>query len=133
VEKELADKLTGYLEVVESGVNKGTAFVSEQVPLYVQEFLAWELWSSIILSVLFLIGSGLAFRGMKACAAEADKEGKASRDNGAEIFGTIVCFIGMCVLFGFSGWQACHAVKVGVAPRVVIVDYLRKEITACRR
>lgn len=62
MDEELKQKLSEYLDQLESGIQQAGGFVIDEVPLVVKEYLNWEIYSygfsavvSLIVAILFSV------------------------------------------------------------------------------
>jgi hypothetical protein len=120
VSEEVQAKMLQYLQQFEAGVKSAADFSAEQAPLVVQEFLAWEFWSNFIggLSCAFamivvLIGAFIVYK--KA------EEGSAER-----IVATVLTFAFSILLLIPTSIHLSRALKIKVAPRVVVLEEISK-------
>lgn len=99
-------------------------FTAEQAPLVVQEYLAWELTSNIYLivfwAVMLTLSLVLANAGLRTWRAGIsdqcfDKQALAVATIVLALVASLISFVGAAV----SGYRA---VKVSVAPRVVLIE-----------
>lgn len=105
-----------------SWAQEGGAFVKEQAPLYAQEVLAWQFWVSILGAILGLLLIGFAcYLAPKAKARLEDYSG-----DEAVLVATVLFFLA-CAIVGpiLLCVNVSTAVKVKVAPRVVVIEALR--------
>jgi hypothetical protein len=106
-------------EMIHNGVN----FVSEQAPDVVKQFLTWKFWESGAWIVVFTVVIGLALYARRKASQFSDAQ---KRDEFP------VGWIAKWVLFIFIGWtlafpirfHALNMVKIGVAPKVYIIEYV---------
>ena len=90
----------------------------DQAPLYIQELLAWEFWSSSIYAGVFLVATIVVFFVLK-------KLFKVVGNDDLVVPVIIVSVIAAVLLpFGFIT-SVRDAVKVKVAPRVVLVEKIQ--------
>lgn len=118
--EEIQQRITKYLDAIESQASSAGDFVVEQTPLLAQEYLAWEFWSSVINSVALLpVGVALAiccilgFRAFWKCE---------NREQHPEVVILIVPLLLSFACFLQSVDLGRRAVKVSVAPRVVLLE-----------
>jgi heme/copper-type cytochrome/quinol oxidase subunit 2 len=95
----------------------GATFAAEQTPLLVQEWLRWELASS-------LIYAGLAVVVIAACVYGCVRAVKMKNSDDAENM-FLACFVMGIVALVVAGINTHDAIKVWVAPRVVIVERIK--------
>jgi hypothetical protein len=108
-------------------------FVTEQTPMYIKELLGWYFWDAIfgasifgLFSVIFLtIGITLIKNGMKI--VEENKSLRWKDPSGFVGGGIMTVIIGVGISTGF--FVNMHdAIKVKVAPRVVLVEEISKKL-----
>lgn len=124
----MQERLMKYLNHLEDLAGKTEDFAAEQVPLYIQELLTWMFWDSVmcaafaaLILVISLVLVGFGFKLLE--------HAKKTKDDGLEFFGgmtvilmailAVVCLLPICI-------NTKQAVKISVAPRVVIVEELKK-------
>jgi uncharacterized membrane protein YjjP (DUF1212 family) len=116
--EELKTRLNKYLDTLEQSLATGTDFVSDQAPLVVQEFLAWEFWTSFVFAVLFMLFSvAVVVATVKlARVTTEDVEEKAA----LYCIGTVVWFVPTLLLVV----NLMDAAKVHMAPRVYLLEHI---------
>lgn len=138
MDKALEERLLKYMDYVE-GAAKGTAdFVTEQAPDVVNQFLAWEFWYNVFLTAIWVtltLTFYLIWRRNYPKTMAADAEAAEASHN-AEPWRTVL-LTAVCVcsgaLFGIMGAvDACDALKVAVAPKVVLLEKIA-ELTTPQR
>lgn len=114
--EEIKAAVIEYLKTFESGLKKAGEFSMEQVPLVVQEFLAWEFWGSIAAATVCCIAIAIVFPLHKAGCKISDpfSEGR--------ILTHILSVFSWIVLSVSAVIQLVEALKVTVAPRLVILE-----------
>lgn len=100
-----------------------TDFLTTQTPLYVQELLAWSFvyytaWCvvNIVLMVPFIY-----------IIRQAVKEYQRTDSQEEQDFCVFLVFLALIItgcVFGASCYNASQAIKIKVAPRVYLVDYI---------
>lgn len=127
--ERLAGVATESVEQIKAWV-EGTAspFMADQAPLYVQEVVAWEIWSHAALTALgfgLLVVAGLAFV-MLVRVGSKIPEGKASYDVEQTFtwwfFSSATLGLIGCTVFAVNAYCMLRPI---VAPRVVILEHLR--------
>jgi len=125
VDKQVEKKLIDYLVGLEKTAGEAKEFIVEQAPLYVQEFLAWYFWSSILLAATGLLLFFVGFVYWKWFIPFAAKE----RDDYWDDERKVLSWVGLLIICGFGIGTfligVIDATKVSVAPRVVIVEELK--------
>jgi hypothetical protein len=120
--EKLQNQLTKMLEWAERATSTGVEFVVEQTPLYIQELLVYNFWISLIyflIGILILVGSMILF--IKAISAM-------KKNDFWECSPFLTCFLlpigmGVGLMKENTDW-----LKIKLAPRVYIIDYLRTEL-----
>lgn len=116
INEEIKQKMVQYLQTFEAGVKKAGEFSAEQAPLVVQEFLAWEFWSSFvafaICSLIVLLVAGAFIYWLRG--TKEDTEFKV-------LVGVVPGMV--CLFMQIPIWtNAYNAGKVAVAPRIVVLE-----------
>jgi hypothetical protein len=111
---ELQKALAAFLQTMLASVEQGAAFAQEQAPLVVQEFLRWGLMSNALGAAVFAVGAFVCIRLTRGFWEE-------DSDSTVAIFSCIGAVAGVCL----SVVCAFDALKVWVAPRVYVLDWLR--------
>lgn len=114
MKQELLDKLlTDLLSIVE----KGTTLVAEQLPLIAQELLQYRLCIAIVgvgIGLLFFILAALVFSKTKNVRCTDTKVG-------ITIGAIILAVVGASIVLA----NGTTAIKIKIAPRLYVIDYLR--------
>lgn len=110
-------------------IGQGADFAKEQIPLVVNEFLLWNFWSDIGIMILLFISAFIFF---KVCKWAINKV-NLSRDEEPWILLAILAGIGIipCLIGAFV--HGFDAMKIKVAPRVYIIEYVHDALTEPRR
>lgn len=113
------------LEWVGSAAEKGGTFLEQELPLFAHEVVAWYFWSSIFLCCVFAcIGIFLVVLSYILHSFWAEAKDRYVQE--WCVAGMLVTFIFGCFsLFGASTSNGYSAVKAYVAPRVVLLDYVK--------
>ena len=111
--EELEAKLLASAGKIIDALESGVTWSADQVPEVVRQFLVWEFWSSIILMSFFIIIAGCLVKIGKWCwNKDAD-----------ELWGaTFVTYLAGTIFIVFAGSHLYNAVKVKVAPGVVLEE-----------
>lgn len=109
------DKIEKYLDQAEGIVLDAYQLVVEQAPLLVEEILAWQLIVNTGGAIILFLVCGLI---MYIVLTRDEDYG----DDGVPF----LCFILACVTFTFGIIISLQAVKVKVAPRLVIMEEIVK-------
>lgn len=120
------ERLAKYLDELEKALDAGAAFVANEAPMVVQEYLQWEFYSSmswmiasgaLSIFLLFLVvfcGRYIVMLDPKHC--------------GEEVGCAVMCLLLCCGIFLVSSGVAINygvkAAKVKIAPRVVLLEKL---------
>lgn len=109
-------------------------FVTEQTPLYIKEYLNWYFWEAVfyasafgLLSLILLIVGGVLLKvGMNI---EKNNKSLKYEDSSGYFMGGILSLVFALILLTFIvGSNVHNAIKVKVAPRVVLVESITKKI-----
>lgn len=136
VNKEIQELIVSYTSKVEGAVQNMSDFASDQIPLVIQEYLLWHFYSNLVfmtfllsLSLLF-IGVGLNCQRLaKNVNKREDITSYAIKQFEKEymILGTLSIMLAS-VFFFLSFVPLESMVKVKVAPRVVLIDWLKESV-----
>ena len=126
--KELQQSMSQFLNLMIEALRKTTDFAAEQIPLYVQELLRYALWDAI-LGIIFSVAFVVAFL---VCAKKANNYLK-SDDNYDDfrltiLLGLLVGGLAAIAFVIFTFASVSNIIKITLAPRVYVIDYLKKEI-----
>lgn len=115
MDAELQKRMLEYLDTLEGTVKAGADFAADQVPLLAQEWLAWCFWSSVL-------GAAASIVVCLILGFTCWMLGRVKDPNEGHVVAFIIC-CGLAVLL-FIPAAACtvQAVKVKVAPRVVLLE-----------
>lgn len=118
MDQEIQDRISGYLDAVESSAASAGAFISEQTPLVAQECIAWVFWSGVLsaaggLVMLAIIATVFLW------AAKVRSIGDDIFDRGmAAVFVALISAVpATMTVFGIH-----NSVKATVAPRVLLLE-----------
>lgn len=122
MDQTTTDKLNALLDFVKSGAEKTTDFAAEQAPLIAREIVAWQLWTSLVgiafgLVMLFVVCVCLA-----VCIRNKWKE-----EPPVIICGIVGLILGIGVIPVICV-NTHKTIKATVAPRLVVIDYLKSEV-----
>ncbi len=122
MDEEIKNKMMDLLTWAEGAAKTGSDFIVEQTPLYIQELLVYNFWTSLIwfiISFLFLIGSIYAtYKSVKWMCESDNSEGFPLL-----LFLLMPLVLSVCGMADNTDW-----IKIKLTPRVYIVDYLREQI-----
>lgn len=116
MKEELEKKSVELLGWLEQAIKSGADFASTQTPLYIQELLQYNFTVSLIWFIIFLV---LAI----ICAVLFILGVRNPREDGRVPVG----LIGF-VVFIIMTFCSCDWIKIKVAPRVYIMDYIEYKI-----
>lgn len=127
MDEQLRERLEKYLETIEEAASQAGGFVMEQAPLVVQEYLAWRFWSDIFACVISVVIATAVFFLAGYLRDKATKWKADSWEDKNNRKGSIAaCFIAQSLAIGLTfipvGIATFDAVKVSVAPRVVLIE-----------
>lgn len=107
--------LNEFVQQMITAAQTGAQWTADQAPLLVQEWLRWQLVSSILYAmVLILIGAVLLYATVKMIRGGKDKD--------YYMPGPLFTGIGAVFVFVPAFGHIMQAVKVYVAPRVVVIE-----------
>lgn len=121
IKEKISEVLPRLIEFVE----KTAATAGEQVPLFIQELLSYSLWSQVLgicVTLTILIAGIWAMRYSYKVAGKIDDD---SSEFGFMVVIVIIAFFAAVISFITIIIQADEMVKIVLAPRVYILDYLR--------
>ena len=119
--EDIKARITTYLDHLENTANNATAFAAEQVPLVIQEYLAWCFYSSLFLTCCFGLLSLIL---LVACRVFWKKD--KSVEEGAGGWVVLSVWTGVAAL-GSAAIAVTHVydlIRVIVAPRILILEYV---------
>lgn len=134
--QRLIERLEQTLDWAQEGAAVGADFVAEQTPLYIQEMLAWLFWYHVSVAaawalIMFVVTKVLlsslrkCFTRLKGTPRSSDAEFGYEVGVVASIIGIVGTNIaGIICVFVYG----LYALKVYIAPRVVVLDELSKLI-----
>ncbi len=113
-----------------------TGFVTEQTPLYIKEFLNWYFWEAVfytsistaLLVVTLSVALWAAKKYSKLRAKEIEKGNIYNGSSEGYQIASAVSLVASAVLLIPIFVNAHDALKVKVAPRVVIVEEIAKKL-----
>jgi len=123
IEQVLKTNTVEIIEWAKETAQKTGDFAVEQTPLYIKEYISWQIWGNLLEIILFLIPLSvllvLFFKFLKA--------GREDEWNNGFIFaGSLISGIFSVILFIMTIFcvmiNSSNIVKAIVAPRVVIVE-----------
>lgn len=122
--EKLQNQLSSLLEWAERATTTGVNFVVEQTPLYVTELLNYNFWVSVIIFGCF---SFLFITCLVCLASHVIYKNK--KKNWTDEDALLIAPLSF-VIFLFIWGMAANAewLKIWLAPRVYIIDYLRSEL-----
>lgn len=108
-------------KVLLDAIEKGFQWTAEQIPLVVQEKLAYDFWSSAIAATLLLgLGIGAPFIGRWI----AKRPGFGADDGDISYATVLASFVGVVPILVGSGY-AFTVMKIYLAPRLYVLEWLR--------
>lgn len=127
---EVKKALSGYLLRLLESLEKGINWTADQIPLVIQEKLAWEFWIHAVYLgfgvALLLVGLGCIVKARLVWLAEEAKSKDSYKHNGhygheAWLFGIAPFLSG----FPITAYNLEHLIQITVAPRLYIIEWLR--------
>jgi hypothetical protein len=125
---DVQEKITSYLDGLESRLGKAEELVISEVPQFVSELLAYHWWGNLIWVCLALLGL-LSLVATSYHLLKNSKKVTPGVDQGEFVlFITGISLILAAGCIAFLMLSITTMVKISVAPRVYVVDYLRSEV-----
>jgi Mn2+/Fe2+ NRAMP family transporter len=126
--KELQQSMSQFLNLMIEALGKTTNFAAEQIPLYVQELLRYAMWDtifSLILAIAILTASLIIAKKVLKYLRIADYN--YDLEATAHI---LLVVLGLSSIFSvfLTVASVSTILKITLAPRVYVIDYLKKEI-----
>lgn len=121
----VAEKLNSILSWVEETAKTAEAFAIEQTPLYIQELLAWNFWTSLIFwCVFFVIPLAFALFLIVLGVKEVRKE-----DGESDFFGPCFVISAFSIIISIVGFCSnLEWLQITVAPRVFLMEYVSSKL-----
>ena len=120
--KELEQCLMQFVSKALDVANKGIDTAGEQIPMILQEIIQWQLFSAIGFLVLFTTISITGF----ALSCFLYRKYKQADQDVDDLFTAIISALVSLLFFGASLlYNLPTIIKVLVAPRLVIIEYLK--------
>lgn len=120
-QEDVAQKLNeigiSSIETLQKWIDTGSSFVAEQAPLFIQEYLTWEFTEATIFAVIFFLLS-IATGKSTHWWFKRDKDWHTA-------FPIILMFMSVFCAIATIGYTR-HAIKVKVAPRVVLMEKVKE-------
>ena len=118
--KLLQDYLVKLLEAAE----KGAEWTAAQIPLIIQEKLAWEFWVHICYGLLWGL-TVVVVAYMSIQLYRANKQ--SSYLDGFDLYGAPL-LLGLLAIPGLIGvcFNLEHVIQISIAPRLYLLDWLRR-------
>lgn len=112
------ERLTEALDSVLLFVKEGMALAKTEVPIVINELLAWGLWSSVVWLVIgvLLLGIGIFF------VVLGIKESRKNSYSDADIFYFILSLIFSAAGIITSISHTLNIIQINVAPRVYLIE-----------
>ena len=124
------DIVNQFLSEMLEGVKQAGAFVSEQLPLVLQEYIAWGILSNAIWAVAMLLGLYGAYRFIKMFIEKGWHREKPSYSDHETVSPAILAPVFIGIIAVFVAIEAVSRLvtmcKAIFAPRVYLIDELSK-------
>lgn len=125
--KELEQSLARFMDIFISAIEATAELGAGQTPLYIQELLTYRMWMHafglfISLSLIVI----LAFIGVRTVKWFRNR----NRDNNLDIIMAVVgwgVYLTMLIFIFTAFEDASKVLKIIIAPRVYLLDYLKSE------
>jgi len=131
-DQQTTDRLNDALDFLLRSMQETKDFTMEQAPLVAKEIVAWEFWggvSNAVIGVLLVLTSVIVIKTVYRRTAQAwsgDSDDMVSAVGGVIVM--IVCILVVCGSSVQSVNGTTSAIKASVAPRLVVLDYVRGAI-----
>lgn len=133
---QLQQRLVTMLDYLGDATKQGAAFVADQAPLVVQEYIRWYFWAGMVRLVVYAtvaivaaIGYGYVWRKTESWPTQPeDSCNLFSARSGVRVAMAIVC--AGFLLYGFSEAYdgAWYALRATTAPRVVVIEWCHDQL-----
>ena len=117
----LTSNIADLMNWVKLAATAVSQFAQEQTPLYIQELLRFNFVDTVIFAIVFGVVAGLLVHFWKQVWNVLEDRGL----DHLMIFYALVLFVITCMSLG----NAEQALKIKLAPRVYIVDYIAQHLT----
>lgn len=129
--EQVQQRLASMLEFIETGMREGKAFALDQAPEVAREMVSWGIWSNtigIVGCVMVIIASVVWLKvSIPRCKKEWDEPCESAGCWAVcGLVGGILAAIAIAVSLIGIGNNTTSLVKATVAPRLYIIDQLRK-------
>jgi len=129
VNEDLKDRLSRYLDALESGVTKAGEFVGGEIGETVREFIVWRITESFVSAGVLVVAAVVAAFLIRrardyALRMAGDEANKLTREDWLTGSRVLSVFMYLApILLSFFVVQSVHrGVKAVVAPRVVLLE-----------
>lgn len=132
----IEERVSKYLDAMESMADKAGNFVADQTPLVAQEFLLWEFWSAIFAAIGFVFVAAAIIAASRWVWNRRPEYVKGGLDNDPYwLVGclAIAVFLSNFIFLVAAVNRATRAVKVRVAPRVVLLETVRDFVRGTKK
>jgi len=133
MDEKLKEKMFEYLSGIEALVKDGSNAAVEQLPLIAKEFIAWEFGSSIFLCAMFSIFMCISFYISRKLLKTACTLQNGDSMEFPVYVGLVVTLVIGCITASAATMGAYRAVKVSLAPRIVLIEKVLKITQSARR
>ena len=120
----LENELASTLEWVRTAVESSTNFIADQAPLYVQELLAYGMWSSGLLFAIGLLFALVIVRVMKVLYKKSELIKNDDDEAGVYFVVTVIGGVLLLIASAVMLYQIMDIIKIQAAPRVYILEHL---------
>jgi len=126
METTAKELLTVYLEKTLYWLESAGTFVADQIPIFVQEVLAWAFWESIFFATICLLVVIVDIIGAIQLGKKILwKEEVTYRMDGFNFFLSVLSFLPVLFIIGVFG-RIADIIKVLVAPRLFLLEYVKE-------
>lgn len=123
---EMKAQLAQLLAFLNDSIKGGKEFVAEQAPQFVKEMLAWYFWESVIWIIIGVVVAIISYIAKRKIIESLDTK-MYNYGESVTMINAIYAVV-MAIAFIVICSNVMEAVKVKVAPRVVLVDQVKAMI-----
>ena len=129
-QEDLQNRVTSYLDAIESSATNAGEFVLEQTPLVAQEYLLWEFWKNVIQGGIFgFIVAFAAIAGAKVTYIIWNSEKEEVLENGFPPFCVFPAFATLFICLPLGSIfvvRILRVLEVIIAPRLVLLEKIQE-------
>ena len=125
METTAKDLFVIYLEKTLNWLESAGTFVADQIPIFVQEVLAWAFWENVFFATIFLLIVIVDIIGAIQLGKKVLWKREATHMmDGFNFFLSVLSFLPVLFVIGLFG-RIANVIKVLVAPRLYLLEYVK--------